>query len=55
LTREFGLRSRLAAPVVGRFLLTTMRREARRIERGWTYEPPTFYEHNAAVRVEAVR
>jgi radical SAM superfamily enzyme YgiQ (UPF0313 family) len=53
LTEEFGVRSRLAAPVVGRFLLATMWREARRLERGWTYEPPTFYEHNETARALA--
>ena len=46
IAREFGLKARLAAPVVGRFLLAAMRREARRIAAGRTYEPPTFYETN---------
>jgi radical SAM superfamily enzyme YgiQ (UPF0313 family) len=44
--REFGLKARLAAPLVGRFVLAAMRREARRIAAGHTYEPPTFYETN---------
>ena len=47
LAREFGLRARLAAPLVGRFLLAAMRREARRLAAGHTEEPPTFYETNA--------
>jgi hypothetical protein len=38
------------APLLGRFLLLTMWREARRLEQGWTYEPPTFYELNAAAK-----
>ena len=42
--REFGLKSRLSAPLVGRYLRFKMAREARRLKRGWTYEPPTFYE-----------
>ncbi len=42
--RECGLRSRLAAPIVGRYLTMMLRREERRLSRGWTYEPPTFYE-----------
>ncbi len=42
--REFGLRSRLAGPVVGRYISWKLRRELRRLKRGWTYEPPTFYE-----------
>jgi radical SAM superfamily enzyme YgiQ (UPF0313 family) len=44
--REFGIKARLAGPVVGRFVLSAMRREARRLARGRTYEPPTFYETN---------
>ena len=42
--REFGLRSRLLAPLVGRYLQIKLSREDRRLRRGWTYEPPTFYE-----------
>lgn len=46
--REFGLKSRLAAPIVGRFIRFMIRRENRRLRRGWTFEPPTFYEKNPA-------
>ena len=46
--REFGWRSRLAAPTVGRWLEFTLRREQCRLARGWTYEPPTFYETGSA-------
>jgi radical SAM superfamily enzyme YgiQ (UPF0313 family) len=42
--RQFGLRSRLITPIAGRFLYRRLRDEARRLENGWTYEPPTFYE-----------
>ena len=45
---EFGWKSRLAAPVVGRYLYRTLSREEQRLENGWTYEPPTFYESNQA-------
>jgi hypothetical protein len=45
---EFGWASRLFAAVGGPFVHWTVRREQRRLSRGWTYEPPTFYEHNAA-------
>lgn len=48
LAAEFGITARLAGPAVGRVLLAAMRREARRLDEGWTYEPPTFYEANAA-------
>jgi len=39
-----GLKSRIAAPLVGRFILRKLRAEDRRLAAGWTYEPPTFYE-----------
>jgi hypothetical protein len=45
--REFGLKSRLWAPVVGRVLYWCLRREEQRLRAGWTYEPPTFHEKNA--------
>ena len=44
LHREFGLRSRLYATLGGRYLLRRIRKEAKRLAAGWTYEPPTFYE-----------
>jgi len=42
--REFGFKSRISAPVLGRIILHQMRREEKRIANGVTYEPPTFYE-----------
>ena len=48
LAREFGWRTRLVAPLVGVVLLAALRLEARRLRAGATYEPPTFYEANAA-------
>jgi radical SAM superfamily enzyme YgiQ (UPF0313 family) len=47
--REYGLKSRLAAPLVGRYVRFMIGREDRRIRRGWTYEPPTFCETKQAV------
>ena len=44
----FGLRTRLAAPVVGTYLGRKLRKEARRLENGWTPEPTCFYEDNPA-------
>jgi radical SAM superfamily enzyme YgiQ (UPF0313 family) len=44
LVREFGLRARVSGPLLGRALLLAMWRENRRLRRGHTYEPPTFYE-----------
>ena len=52
--REFGLKSRLAAPLVGRYLRFTMAREARRLRQGWTYEPPTFCETKQLVAARSV-
>jgi hypothetical protein len=42
--RQFGLKARLSAPLIGRFLFHRLRQEDQRLQRGWTYEPPTFYE-----------
>jgi aryl-alcohol dehydrogenase-like predicted oxidoreductase len=47
LHREFGWKSRLASLLGGRYLLRKIRREEERLAAGWTYEPPTFYEHRA--------
>ncbi len=44
--REFGLKSRLGAPIVGLYLQYTLRREERRLREGWTYEPPFFRDLN---------
>ncbi len=46
--REHGLKARLAAPLLGRFFHHMLTREQKRLDNGQTYEPPTFYEHNAA-------
>jgi hypothetical protein len=42
--REFGLKSRFAAPIVGRIVLRFLHQEARRLQNGYACEPPTFYE-----------
>jgi len=49
LHREFGWKSRLYSAVGGRYLLGKIRREEKRLAEGWTREPPTFYQRNAAV------
>jgi hypothetical protein len=38
----------VAARIVGPVVLATLWREERRLRRGRTYEPPTFYEANPA-------
>jgi len=49
LYREFGWKSRLFGAVGGRWVLRKLRREEKRLLAGWAYEPPTFYQRNAAV------
>jgi len=48
LYKTFGLLTRIAAPVIGRYVYYTIKREEQRLARGWTYEPGTFYEKNVA-------
>lgn len=45
---EFGLITRIVAPILGTFLNFTIRREDNRLKRGWTYEPPVIYQKNAS-------
>ncbi|MFW6124927.1 MAG: B12-binding domain-containing radical SAM protein [Pirellulales bacterium] len=49
LYREFGWKARLYGALGSRYILHKLRREERRLDRGGTYEPPTFYERNEAV------
>jgi radical SAM superfamily enzyme YgiQ (UPF0313 family) len=46
--RAFGWTARVAARLIGPVVLATLWREDRRLRRGVTYEPPTFYEANPA-------
>lgn len=49
---EFGWKVKWTAPVIGSVLYFTMKHEAKRLARGWTYEPQTIYEKNpGAVRL----
>jgi len=47
--REFGLKSRLFTLLGGPYVHWRIRREEKRLAAGHTYEPPTFYDRNAAV------
>ena len=49
LYQEFGIKARLSAAFGGRYVHRKVRHEAERLEEGWTYEPPTFFETNAAM------
>ena len=50
MNREFGWTSRFSAAIGGPYVLWRIRQEERRLKKGWTWEPPTFYEVNDAVR-----
>jgi radical SAM superfamily enzyme YgiQ (UPF0313 family) len=45
---EFGWKTRILAAITGLFAYLSMIREDKRLARGWTYEPTTRYEDNAA-------
>ena len=49
LRREFGLRGWAMSVFGGRIALHLVTQEQRRLDAGWTYEPPTFYEANDAM------
>ncbi len=53
LYREFGWKARAAAALGGPYVLWKTLREERRLGRGWTYEPPTFYEVNEFVDAQS--
>jgi hypothetical protein len=53
LAREFGLRARLAGPLIGTLLLATLWWEETRLGRGVTYEPRSFFEANRAALADA--
>lgn len=44
----FGWKTRLIAPLFGRYALACLSREEKRLKRGWTYEPAGILEKNAA-------
>jgi radical SAM superfamily enzyme YgiQ (UPF0313 family) len=50
MNRAFGWTSRLFTAIGGPYVLWKIRQEERRLARGWTYEPPTFYDVNDAVK-----
>jgi radical SAM superfamily enzyme YgiQ (UPF0313 family) len=48
--REFGLKTRLAAPLIGIFVYLRLLKEQSRLARNWSYEPKTFYEKNSKAK-----
>ena len=47
---EFGWKTRLVAPLLGRFAYLRLKQEEARLAEGWSYEPQSFREKNAAAR-----
>ena len=48
LYEEFGWTTRMIAPLSGRYIYAMLKREEKRLARGWVYEPASLYEKNAA-------
>ena len=46
--KEFGWKTRAMTPLIGRYIYALLRREDKRLANGWTYEPGSVYEKNAA-------
>lgn len=44
----FGWKTRIIAPLAGIYVYAALKKEERRLANGWTYEPVSFYEKNAA-------
>jgi hypothetical protein len=51
LNRTFGLRTRLLSPLIGRYILSKIKKEEVRLAAGWSYEPTAFFEENEAARL----
>jgi hypothetical protein len=54
LYQTFGFKTRIAAAVGGRFVYQQLIKEKARLDAGWTYEPPTFYEVRNQVAQRAI-
>ncbi len=54
LRAEFGWKSRIASVLGGAYVYWKLLREQQRLDAGSTYEPPTFYEKNAACQIKSV-
>jgi hypothetical protein len=48
LNEEFGWTTKLIAAISGRYIYTMLKREEKRLARGWVYEPASFLEKNSA-------
>ena len=54
LVREYGMKTRVLAPLIGRYVLAKLRAEEVRMREGPAWEPPTFYEKNAAAHAAGI-
>ena len=45
----FGMKTRIVAPLFGRYIFSAMHKEEKRLANGWTMEPTTFYHGKRAV------
>ena len=43
---EFGLKTRILAPLIGSFIIRRIYVEEKKLSMGWTYEPSVVYEKN---------
>ena len=48
LYREFGWMTRITAPVIGKYMYRAFLKELGKLAEGWSYEPQSHYETNAA-------
>ena len=53
--REFGLKTRLIAPLIGIFAYLRLLKEEARLAKNWRYEPKTFYEKNSKAKAVQYR
>jgi len=53
--REFGLKTRLIAPLIGIFACLRLLQEETRLAKNWRYEPKTFYEKNSKAEAAQCR
>ncbi len=50
---EFGWKTRFITPLIGSYTYFSLKKEEKRLEKGWTIEPEMFYEkNNAALALE---
>ena len=44
---EYGLKTRILAPLLGSYIIHKVYKEEKRLSQGWTYEPSVIYEKNS--------